>query len=56
MKETIALLRGELPRDGAPRALVIGGQVDKTVCKEVGADDWTNDAMKGVRLCQKIMG
>ena len=56
MKETVALLRGELPGNMAPRALVIGGQVDENVCKEVGADDWTNDAMKGVRLCQKIMG
>jgi len=56
MRETIALLRENTPRDMAPHAYIIGGRVDELVCKDVGADYWTNDGMKGVRLCQKIMG
>jgi methanogenic corrinoid protein MtbC1 len=55
MRETIALLKGNIPQSLSPRAYIIGGRVDELVCKDVGADDWTNDGMKGVRLCQKIM-
>jgi methanogenic corrinoid protein MtbC1 len=56
MQETIALLKENIPQDLTPRAYLIGGRVDEFVCKEIGADYWTSDAMKGVRLCQKIMG
>ncbi|OGP53659.1 MAG: hypothetical protein A2Y65_04760 [Deltaproteobacteria bacterium RBG_13_52_11] len=56
MQETIALLKENIPQELAPRAYIIGGRVDELVRKDVGADYWTNDAMKGVRLCQKIMG
>ncbi len=56
MQETIILLKEKTPHDIAPRAYIIGGRVDELVCEEVGADFWANDAMKGVRLCQKIMG
>jgi methanogenic corrinoid protein MtbC1 len=55
MRETIALLKGNIPEGLSPRAYIIGGRVDKLVCEDVGADYWTNDGMKGVRLCQKIM-
>ena len=55
MRETIGLLQGNVPRDLSPRAYIIGGLVAELVCKDVGADYWTNDAMKGVRLCQKVM-
>ncbi len=56
MRETIALLRKNVPQNLLPRAYLIGGRVDDLVCKDMGADHWTNDGMKGVRLCQKIMG
>lgn len=56
MSETIALLRENTPPPLVPRAYIIGGQVNESVCKDVGADDWADDGMKGVRLCQKIMG
>jgi len=56
MRKTIALLRKNTPQNLAPHAYIIGGRVDEIVCKDVGADYWTNDGMKGVRLCQKIMG
>ncbi len=56
MRETIALLKGSIPQALSPRAYIIGGRVDELLCKDVGADEWTNDGMKGVRLCQEIMG
>ena len=55
MKETIKILRAGIPEDIAPRAYIIGGRVDGILCQEIGADFWTNEAMKGVRLCQQIM-
>ena len=55
MKETIAFLRESIPTSMAPKAYMIGGRVDDALCKEVGADFWTNEAMRGVRLCQRIM-
>ena len=56
MQETIVLLKENIPQGLSPRAYIIGGRVDELVCKNVGADHWTNDAVRGVRLCQKIMG
>lgn len=55
MQEIIALLKENTPEELAPRAYLIGGRVNDFLCKEVGADYWTNDAMNGVRLCQQIM-
>lgn len=55
MKETMALLKKNIPKDLSPRAYIIGGRVDEFVCKDVGADYWTNDGMKGVHLCKQIM-
>jgi methanogenic corrinoid protein MtbC1 len=55
MHETIAFLKDNIPEELAPRAYLIGGQVTEFLCKELGADYWTNDAMKGVRLCRQIM-
>ena len=56
MGETIALLKENIPQELSPRAYIIGGRVDELVCKDTGADYWTNDGMNGVHLCQKIMG
>jgi methanogenic corrinoid protein MtbC1 len=55
MQETIVLLKENIPEELTPRAYLIGGRVDDFLCKEFGADYWTNDAMNGVRLCQQIM-
>jgi methanogenic corrinoid protein MtbC1 len=55
MKETMALLKKNIPKDLSPRAYIIGGRVDGFICKDVGADYWTNDGMKGVHLCIQIM-
>jgi methanogenic corrinoid protein MtbC1 len=56
MRETIALLKTNVPQNLSPQAYIIGGRVDELVCKDVGGDLWTNDAMRGVRICQEIMG
>jgi methanogenic corrinoid protein MtbC1 len=56
MQETVAFMKENIPPELAPRAYIIGGLVNELVRKDVGADYCTNDAMKGVRLCQKIMG
>jgi len=56
MRETIAHLREDIPPALSPRAYIIGGRVNELVCEDVKADYWTDDGMKGVRLCQKIMG
>jgi methanogenic corrinoid protein MtbC1 len=56
MQETISVLRANTPRQFAPHAYVIGGLVDELVCADVKADYWTNDGMRGVRICQEIMG
>jgi methanogenic corrinoid protein MtbC1 len=56
MKETIDLLRAsdEVALRTVP--IIIGGnQLNEQVCQYVGADYWLNDAMSGVRLCQKLL-
>jgi methanogenic corrinoid protein MtbC1 len=55
IRETIHLLKKNIPGPISPRACIIGGRVDDLVCKNVGADYWIDDGMEGVRLCQRIM-
>ncbi len=56
MKETITLLRTTGEIDLASVPIIIGGnQLNEQVCQYVGADHWVNDAMTGVRLCQKLL-
>ncbi len=56
MGETIKLFRRSGERELLQVPIVIGGNLlNEQVCQFVGADYWVNDAMTGVRLCQKIM-
>ncbi|MFL7838795.1 MAG: B12-binding domain-containing protein [Candidatus Promineifilaceae bacterium] len=56
MKETIDLIRRSGEKDVSTRPIIIGGnQLNEQVCRYVGADYWVNDAMTGVRLCQKLL-
>ena len=55
MAETITFLNKNVAAESAPRSYIIGGRVSSRVCKEVGADSWADDGMRGVRLCQQIM-
>jgi 5-methyltetrahydrofolate--homocysteine methyltransferase len=52
MRETVDLLRSR----GLQAPIIIGGgQISDEVCRYVGADYWTTDAVAGVEICQQIM-
>jgi methanogenic corrinoid protein MtbC1 len=52
MRETVDLLRSR----GLQAPIIIGGgQISDEVCRYVGADYWTTDAVAGVEICQRIM-
>ena len=55
MGETVSALRAMMAQDGSAMPIVLGGLVDEQVCRYAGADHWTNDAMEGVRLCQRLV-
>jgi len=56
MKETIHLLRKKAPPGVAKPPIIIGGSLtNEDVRAFSGADYWVNDAMDGVRLCQKLL-
>ncbi len=56
MKETVGLLRRKSTPGQSPIPIVIGGgMLNETVCRFVGADFWTTDALEGVRICQRIV-
>ena len=56
MKETIDLLRMSGNAMATRIPIVIGGnQLNEQVCQYVGADYWVNDAMTGVRVCQRLL-
>ncbi len=53
MRETVRLLRATSTR---PIPVIIGGgMMNEQICRFVGADYWTNDALKGVRICEEII-
>lgn len=54
MRETVSALRTMMAQDSVHIPILLGGQVDEQVCRFVGADYWTTDAMEGVRLCQRL--
>ena len=55
MRETVTALRAMMAEDGVQIPILLGGQVDEQVCRFVGADYWSTDAMEGVRLCQRLV-
>lgn len=55
MKETITGLRESVSSSETSPVYVIGGLVDENICEYTGADYSTNDAMEGIRICQRIM-
>jgi methanogenic corrinoid protein MtbC1 len=56
MRETVALIRAHEDRLDVPPLMVIGGAtIDENVARYVGADHCTNDAMEGVRICQRLV-
>ncbi len=56
MREIVRLLHEHSEELGGTPLIVIGGAtIDQHVAQYVGADHWTNDAMEGVRLCQRLL-
>jgi methanogenic corrinoid protein MtbC1 len=56
MKETVQLLREQaVPGRPAIPIMIGGGTLTEQVCRYVGADYWTTDALEGVRLCQQLV-
>lgn len=57
MRRTVQLLRNAEDSKVVKTPIIIGGnQLNEQVCQYVGADAWVNDAMNGVRWCQKLLG
>lgn len=55
MRDTVAQVRNQAERDGRHIPVIIGGGImDEEVCRYVGADFWTTDALEGVRICQRL--
>ncbi len=56
MRETVELIRAnEAELGGSPLIVIGGATVDELIADWVGADHWTNDAMEGVRICQRLL-
>ena len=57
MRDTVALLQEPRARNWAAVPLIVigGSTIDEHVAAWVGADHWTNDAMEGVRICQRLL-
>jgi len=57
MKVTADLLRAHATELGyVPSVVLGGGAIDEEARAYVAADSWTNNAMEGVRICQKLIG
>ena len=56
MRDTVAALR-EATDDWPARPPIIigGGRIDEDIRRYVGADYWTDDAMEGVHLCERLL-
>lgn len=55
MRDTVAQVRTHAERHGRHIPVIIGGgTVNEEVCRYVGADFWTTDALEGVRICQRL--
>jgi methanogenic corrinoid protein MtbC1 len=56
MRDTIRLIRTVGDPTVASLPIIAGGnQINQQVCDYIGADAWVNDAMAGVRLCQRLL-
>jgi len=55
LRNSLTFLRDQVPQSIQPCAYILGGRIDKIIAKDVGAQWWTSDAMKGVHICKEIM-
>ena len=55
MRDTIRTIRAAADPTIAVLPIIVGGnQINQQVCDYIGAGAWVNDAMAGVRLCQRL--
>ncbi|MCL6635008.1 MAG: cobalamin-dependent protein [Peptococcaceae bacterium] len=54
LRRTVEQVRGVDPQGRIK--ILIGGLVNEKVCRYAGADDWVDDARKGVTICQRWTG
>ncbi len=56
MRDTVSLLREHAPEIGTSPVFIIGGgTIDEQIAQYVETDLWTDNAMEGVRLCQRVL-
>ena len=55
MKETVSVLRAGTQNLTPAPLIIIGGRVNAKVNTYVGADGWADDAMLGLRLCNRLI-
>lgn len=55
MKEAVSVLRLGTENHAHPPRIIIGGRVSEKVCNYVGADGWADDAMLGLRVCNRLI-
>ncbi len=56
MIKTVHILRTNSPAEIQQVPIIIGGgQLNEEIWRYVGADYWVDDAIEGVRLCQRIV-
>lgn len=53
MRETVRMLR--MATSHSIPIIIGGGMMNEQICRFVGADYWTTDALKGVRICEEII-
>lgn len=55
LHNTVQILKKSVPKLNPSPYIIIGGNVDQKVSQFVGADGWADDAMIGLRLCQRLL-
>jgi methanogenic corrinoid protein MtbC1 len=55
MRETVQMIRADSAEGAVPLIVIGGATIDEHIARYIGADQWTNDAMEGVRVCQKLL-
>lgn len=55
MKEAVSVLRKGTKNLAPAPLIIIGGRVSEKVRNYVGADGWADDAMLGLRLCNRLI-
>jgi methanogenic corrinoid protein MtbC1 len=55
MRKTVEMIRADSTGSAAPLIVIGGATIDEHIAHYIAADFWTNDAMEGVRICQRML-